>query len=170
MVLAVEQMPLPELPSAPWAISSPLHGVGLRADGALMSSALGSPFHFMADFITAAVQWPHGFNDFSIMLSIPFLLIALDDWFLALILNYGTFFFFPQQTALCCIMSRYLPSGPITVTSWELLNKRHFSSKFIMPPVPVFSMDPEHIIISWGILHIDPSRCWDILQKYPRRV
>lgn len=99
-------MPLPELPSAPWAISNPLHGVGLRADGALMSSALGSPFHFMADFITAAVQWPHGFNDFSIMLSIPFLLIALDDWFLALILNYGTFFFFSTAN---CIMLYYEP-------------------------------------------------------------
>lgn len=42
-VLAVEQMPSPELPSAPWAISSPFYGMGLRADWALMSSALSPP-------------------------------------------------------------------------------------------------------------------------------
>lgn len=46
----------------------------------------------MTDFITAAVHWPHGFNDFSVILSIPSLLIALTDWFLTLTLNYVTFF------------------------------------------------------------------------------
>lgn len=46
----------------------------------------------MTDFITAAVCWPHGFNDFSVILSIPSLLIALTDWFLTLTLNYVTFF------------------------------------------------------------------------------
>jgi len=46
----------------------------------------------MTDFITAAVRWSHGFNDFCVMLSIPSLLIALGDWVLALILNYATFF------------------------------------------------------------------------------
>lgn len=40
---------------------------------------------------TAAVQWPDGFNDFSIISSIPFLLIVLGDWLLALILNYVHF-------------------------------------------------------------------------------
>lgn len=72
--------------------------------------------------------------------------------------------FFLQQTALCCITSWYLPSGPVTLTSQALMNKRHFSSEFVLPPMPVFSMDLKHIIISWGILQIGPSRCQDILQ------
>lgn len=73
-------------------------------------------------------------------------------------------YIFLQQTALYCITSWYLPSaGPISLTSQSLLNKKHFSLYCLL--IPLFPTDLKHIIISSGILQIDPRRCQDILQN-----
>lgn len=160
----------------PWAalyppepLTAPLRGVGLRADGALTntvyaksSSLIVLPLYDRLYYCSCALaswfQWffHNTLNPFPAHCS---------EW-LVPCPHIKLCYIFLQQTALYCITSWYLPSaGPISLTSQTLLNKRRISSEFVLPPMPVFSMDLKPIIISWGILQIDPSRCQGILQN-----
>lgn len=80
-------------PVPPEPLTSLLCSVRLRADGALTNTdytKYSLPLYDRLYYCSCALA--HGFNDFSIILSIPSLLTALSDWFLALVLNYTTFF------------------------------------------------------------------------------